>query len=300
MKLLKWSMVAAFLSVLVASIEAQKGLDVAAIDTAIGHAGQMMPGDVYKITLPRADISATIGGLKVRPGFALGSWLAFKAIDKETVAHGDLVLLESEVNRVILRLQREGFDITGLHNHLLQESPRLMYLHFWGRGEAARLAQGLRSALSLTKTPVQESAAAGTSGAKADEEPGFNAEAIQQALGHKGTVKNGVLSIAVPRRERITMMGVELPPSMGMATALNFQSAGAGKVAATGDFVLMGDEVNRVARALRLQGVEITALHNHLIHGSPDLYFMHFWSLDETGQVASGLRAGLDAVTAEK
>jgi hypothetical protein len=119
------------------------------------------------------------------------------------------------------------------------------------------------------------------------------ADQIQQAIGLRGTVTNGVLALSQPRPETIQMMGVTLPPSMGMATAINFQSAGGGKVVATGDFVMLADEVNKVARALRQHDIAVTALHNHMLHGSPELYFMHFWGEGDATAVASGLKAAL-------
>ena len=130
----------------------------------------------------------------------------------------------------------------------------------------------------------------------AGEEADFDAELIQSLLAQKGKIKEGVLQVSVPRPEPIKMSGAILPPSMGMATAFNFQSGGGTKVAATGDFVMMRDDVDRVSKALTEHGILITALHNHLVHGSPELFFMHFWVNDSADKVAKGLRAGLDAM----
>jgi len=265
------------------------GLDTAAIDRAIGKTGQAMAGDVYRVAFPRSDLTVSVGAVKIRPGFALGGWAAFKAAGSAAIAHGDLVLADSEINPVISALQQHDFQITALHNHLINESPSVMYLHFWGQGAAPALAASLKDALSKTKTPMTAPAVTGTAGA-ADDLP---ADRIQQAIGLKGAVNNGVLGLSQPRPETIQMMGVTLPPSMGMATAINFQSAGAGKVAATGDFVMLADEVNKVARALRQHDIAITALHNHMLHGSPDLYFMHFWGEGDATAVATGLKAAL-------
>jgi len=262
------------------------GLDVAAIDKAIGKSGQVL-GDVYKFSFPRTDLSVMVGAVKVKAGFALGSWAAFKAASGAAVVHGDLVLLDAELNPVISALQQHDFQITAVHNHLINETPHVMYVHYWGHGAAATLAQGLKDALGHSKTPMGPPAAPA---AAADDVP---ADRIQQAIGLKGAVSNGVLALSQPRPESIEMMGVTLPPSMGMATAINFQSAGAGKVAATGDFVMIADEVNRVARALRQHGIAIAALHNHMLHGSPDLYFMHFWGEGDPDTVAAGLKAAL-------
>jgi hypothetical protein len=264
-------------------------LDTAAIDRAIGKAGQLS-GDVYKVSFPRSDLHVSINGLAIKPGLALTGWAAFKAVAAEAVADGDLALTETEVNAVLAKLRAKQIQITGIHNHLLGESPRVMYVHFWGRGPAAGLAASLKAALALTATPMSEAPPASTN----EQVPG--ADQIQQTLGLKGTVKGGVLALSKPRPEPIAMMGVTLSPAMGMATSINVQAAGAEKVAATGDFVLAGDEVNPVISALRTHGIEVTALHNHMIHPSPELYFMHFWANDTPARVAAGLKAGLDAM----
>ena len=264
------------------------GLDTAALDRALGKPGQALAGDVYRFGFPRTDLNSTVGAVKVKAGFALGSWAAFKAAGTGAVAHGDLVLTDTEINPVISALQQHGFEITALHNHLINESPSVMYLHFWGKGDATTLAQSVKDALSKTKTPM--TAPAAPAAATADDLP---ADQIQQAIGLKGTVTNGVLGLSQPRPETIQMMGVTLPPSMGMATAINVQSAGNGKVAATGDFVMLADEVNQVARALRQHDIAITALHNHMLHGSPELYFMHFWAVGAPAEVGAGLKEAL-------
>jgi len=254
--------------------------------------------DVYKVSLPRKDLSVSVKGIKLKPGFALGSWIAFTQAGNEAVMDGDLVLLEEEVGPVFGKLRNEGIEVTALHNHLIGEIPRVMFLHVAGKGQAARIAMHLKDTLSLTATPMGPPSAKplGAALSNGGEEPDFDAALIQKELGHQGKIKDGVLQISVPRPEPIKMAGATLPPSMGMATALNFQSLRGKKVAATGDFVMIREDVDRVTKALTEQGILITALHNHLVHGSPDLYFMHFWADDSPEKVAKGLRAGLDAM----
>ena len=202
------------------------------------------------------------------------------------VAHGDLVLLDAEVNPVISALQQGGMEITAIHNHVLAESPSVLYVHFWGHGQEGQLAQTLANVLKTTATPQPSTT-------PPDATPFKGADELQAALGRKGTISNGVLAVAVPRTEKISMMGVDLPPSMGMATALNFQATEDGRIAGTGDFVMIGDEVNKVAKALRDNGIDITALHSHMIDGSPSLYFMHFWAVGAPEKVGAGLKAAL-------
>jgi hypothetical protein len=265
------------------------GLDTAALDRAIGRPGQAMAGDVYRFGFPRTDLKVTVGGVMVAPGFALGSWAAFKSVGPDAaVVHGDLVLLDAEVNPVISSLLDQNFEITAVHNHLIKETPAVMYVHYWGRGPATMLAQALKQALGQSNTPVAAQTAP-TPAVAAE----FPADMIQETIGLRGTMTNGVLALAQPRPETIEMMGVTLPPSMGMATSINFQSAGGGKVAATGDFVMVADEVNKVTKALRAGDIEITALHNHMVHGTPELYFMHFWGEGDPVTVAKALKAAI-------
>jgi hypothetical protein len=250
-----------------------------------------MQGDVYRVTFPRSDLSVTVHGIAIKPGLALGSWAAFRRAGAQAIVHGDLVLTDAEINPLISKLQDGGLQITALHNHLIDETPHLMYLHYWGEGAEATLASGVRAALQTTKTPLTAPAAPAAGPAP---DPGFDVDGLQKALGRTGTVRNGVLAISIPRPEKITMMGMELTPAMGMATAMNFQAAGAGKVAGTGDFVMIDDEVNPIAKALRAHGIAIAALHSHMIHGTPVLYFMHFWAEDTAANVGAGLKAAAD------
>ncbi len=272
-------------------------LDTKAIEQAIGKPGEMKD-DVYKLSLPRKDLSVSLNEVQLKPGFALGTWIAFKQAGHDAVLDGDLVLTEQEVSAVFVQLRKVDIQVSALHNHLIGETPKVMFLHIEGKGDAGKMAAQVKEALSLTGTPMEPLLASTTTieRSTASEEADFDAEVIQKELGHKGKIKDGVLHISVPRPESIKMHGTTLPPSMGMATALNFQSAGGNKVAATGDFVMDRDDVNGVTKALAEHGILVTALHNHLVHGSPDLYFMHFWVDDTAEKVAKGLRAGLDAM----
>ena len=200
---------------------------------------------------------------------------------------GDFVLLPGEINRVISVLQQHGLEITALHNHLVGESPPVMYLHFFGSGEGVGLARALRAAISETATPPAASAPPAPA-----ERPAW-AQTFEQSFGHGGAVRGDVLSIGVPRPEEIRAHAAVLPPAMGIAHAINVQEVQDGRVAATGDFVLTEGEVNPVLRELRAGGVEVTAIHNHLLHGTPALIFMHFWATGEPAQVGAVLRQAL-------
>jgi hypothetical protein len=235
-------------------------------------------------------------GVTVAPGLALGSWLAFKKMGSEAMAMGDLVLTEEEIEPVMLKLQQEGIEQTSIHNHLLGESPRVIYMHIEGHGDPVAMARSLAAAIALTKTPAPAPTAPATMQQTID----LNTAQIEQALGYSGKVNGGILQFSVPRVEKITDGGMEIPPAMGTATAINFQPTGGGKAAITGDFVLLASEVNLVLRALRTHGIEVEAMHNHMLNDQPHLYFMHFWANDNATKLAQGLRAALDQTNSVK
>jgi hypothetical protein len=265
---------------------AESESDWPAVADAVGRAGELQ-GDVYRIAFPRADLKVTVDGVPIKTGLALGGWAAFTREAGRTVVDGDLVLLPEEINRVVTALQAGGLEVTALHNHLILESPHVMYLHFFGKGDAAALGRALRAAIAETATPSPAAAAPA-----AAPTPAW-ARAVEQSFGRSGRVRGGVLSIGVPRPEAIHADGAVLHPSMGMAHSFNFQETDNGRVAATGDFVLTDDEVNPVLRQLRAGGLWVTAIHNHLLHGMPPLVFMHFWGTGEPAQVGETLKQAL-------
>ena len=271
-------------------------IDWKQVDAGLGKSGALQPDGAYKVGMPRSDLHVTSGGVAVKAALALGSWVAFKQVsDTETMLMGDLVLLESEVGPVLGKLQDGGLEQTALHNHVLHESPRVMYMHIGGHGAPARLAAAIHAALALTRTPFGAPAAAAPAGSF-----GIDSAQIGQILGYHGKVNGGVYQVGVPRAEKITADGIDVPPSMGLATAINFQPTGGGKAAITGDFVLIGNEVNPVIRALRDNGIAITALHSHMLTDSPHLFFMHYWANDDALKLAHGLRAALDKMNVKK
>ena len=264
--------------------------DWSAVGAAIGRAGLMQPGNVYKVSFPRSDLSVTVDGVTIKPALALGSWAAFRDTGSHTMAMGDLVLLESEVNPVISALQAGGIEQTALHNHLIGESPHVMYLHFRGHGDAVKLARTLHDALELTKTPMGSTPSPATAAASAN----LPTADLDRILGSSGKVNGVVEQFSIPRAEKITEDGMEEPPSMGVATAINFQATGNGRAAISGDFVMTAAEVNKVIRVLRAGNIEISALHSHMLNERPRLFFMHFWANDDARTLAATLRKALD------
>ncbi|MCW2244177.1 DUF1259 domain-containing protein [Azospirillum canadense] len=268
-------------------------VDWRAVDEAMGRSGAMQPGDVHKYSIPRTDLKVTVDGVAVKPALALGSWVAFKDDRKEGSGHamamGDLVLTETEIAPVMKSLVESGLQVTAVHNHILRASPATLYMHIAGTGDPVKLAQAIRVALAksamLQETP-----------SPAEQALGLDTAALEAALGQKGKAAGGTYQFSIPRAETVQDMGMEIPPAMGTAIAINVQSAGDGKAATTGDFVLTTEEVEPVVQALVANGIEVTALHTHMLGEEPRLIFMHFWGVDDPAKLGSGLRAALDKV----
>src|SRR5437660_12366646 len=266
------------------------------VGEALGKAGSAAPGGIYRVGLPRSDLKVTLDGVELKPGFALGGWLAFEKMGEEGMVMGDLVLIEAKVNPVMTKLAEGGIEVTALHNHLLRNQPFTMYMHVLGHGDPVKLAAVLHTALGESKTPLSAAPAAAAGPPPID----LDTAAIDQALGAKGTNNGGVYQFGIPRAEPIKDGGMDVPPPMGSANAINFQPTGGGKAAITGDFVLIAKEVNPVLTALRDHGIEVTAIHNHMLDDQPHLYFMHFWANDDAKKLADGLKAALAQVNIAK
>jgi len=268
----------------------------AQVGEALGKTGTPTPSGIYRVGLPRTDLKVTLDGVELKPGFALGSWLAFEKMGEQGMVMGDLVLTMDEVTPVMTKLAAGEIEVTALHNHLLRNQHFPMYMHVLGHGDPVKLAAVLHTALAESKTPLSGAPAAATAPPPID----LDTAAIDQALGAKGTNNGGVYQFSIPRAEPIKDGGMDVPPPMGSANAINFQPTGGGKAAITGDFVLIAKEVNPVVKALREHGIEVTAIHNHMLDDQPHLYFMHFWANDDARKLAEGLKAALAQINIAK
>jgi len=258
-------------------------------------------GDVHRYGFPRSDLTVTLDGVTIKPTLALGGWVAFKPAHGGAMVMGDLVLLENEIKPVMTKLIEGGLEITAVHNHLLRANPATFYMHVGGHGDPVKMATAIRDALAVSGTPMtaaNQAMPAGTSPPVVDLDMGQ----LDQIIGVKGQNNGGVYAFTVPRRDPISEGGMPLSPvgPLGVATAINFQPTGGGKAAITGDFVLAGEEVNPVIAELRTHGIEVTALHSHMLNEQPRLFFMHFWANDDAIKLAKGLRAALDKTASTK
>ena len=286
---------AAILAVSASAQAAPPARDWTPVAQALGKAGSVQADGGYRVPLPRTDLHVVLDGVPLKAGFALGSWVAFAPMGSQAMVMGDLVLTQDEVSPVMKSLEENGFQITALHNHLLRAEPMTLYMHVMGQGDPVKLAQSLHTALALSKTPFTAPAAAAPAA-----ELGIDAAAIDKVIGAKGKVNGGILQYGVPRKAPVRSGGMAVPISLGSAIAINFQPTGEGKAAITGDFVLAASEVNPVLQALRENGIEVTAIHNHMLDDQPRMFFMHFWANDDAMKLAHGLRAALDRAATVK
>ena len=285
----------AFAETFVSAAHAQD-IDWQKVDEVLGRK-PAVTGDVHRYGFPRTDLTVTLDGVTIKPALALGGWVAFKPAHGGVMAMGDLVLLESEINPVMAKMIANGLEITAVHNHLLRANPETFYMHISGHGDPLKIASAIHDALAESKTPL--TVAASTSPPPAVD---LDTAQLDQIIGVKGKDNGGVYQFGVPRRDPIKENAMALSPSgaLGVATGIGFQPTGGGKAAITGDFVLTADEVNPVIIALRTHGIEVTALHSHMLDEQPRLFFMHFWANDDAIKLAKGLRAALDKTASTK
>jgi hypothetical protein len=266
------------------------------VDDAMGR-GAAVGGDVHRYNFPRSDLNVTLDGVTIKPALALGGWAAFKPMHGEVMIMGDLVMLETELNPVMAKLLENGVEVTAVHNHLLRANPETFYMHIGGHGDPVKLATAIHTALMASKTPMTASPPPAT-------QPAIDLDTAQldMIMGVKGNPNGGVYQFGVPRRDPITMMGMPIAPAgpMGAANGINFQPTGGGKAAITGDFLVTGNEVNPLISTLRSNGIEVTAIHSHMLDEQPRMFFIHFWANDDAIKLAKGIKAALDKTAIAK
>ena len=268
-------------------------IDWSSVDTIMTRKASVS-ADVHRYGLPRSDLSVSLDGVTLKPAFALGGWIAFEPTGDKSMMMGDLVLTEREINPVMSKLLAEGLQVTALHNHLLRANPPTFYMHVAGTGDPTQLARLVRNALEESKTPFDVKPTAETTTATADTY--FDATKVDAAIGHKGKANGGVYQFSIPRADSIKMDGMAVPGAMGTAIGINFQPTGGGKAAITSDFVALSSELNPLITALRDNGIEVTAIHNHMVGEEPRAFFIHFWANDDATKLAHGLGAALKTV----
>ena len=270
-------------------------IDWKKVDAALGKTAAVS-GEVHRYGIPRSDLHVTLDGVAIKPALALGGWVAFAPMHGEAMVMGDLVLLESEITPVMTKLLDGGLDITAVHNHILRASPATFYMHVGGHGDPEKMAAVIRSALSGSSTPFDAPATTAGPAPAVD----LDTAKLDEIMGVKGTASGGVYQFAVPRREPAMESGMQVNTPLGGANAINFQPTGNGKAAITGDFLVTGNEVNPLIRALRAGDIEVTAIHSHMLDEQPRMFFIHFWANDEAVKLARGIRTALETTAIAK
>jgi hypothetical protein len=273
--------------------------EYAAVLKTLGKQGDFK-ADVLKVNIPRNDLKVTIDGIQTPTPFGFGGWLAMtKGTGENEVLMGDLVLLEDEVNPVMSALLDNGLDVTALHNHFFFETPRIFYMHVHGHGTASDLAAKAKPAIDLIgKNPATRSAA-GASGSTVAAGPLDTANLVR-IVGHEGEQSGQVYKITVGRDDiKLTEMGgAHINARMGLNTWAAFYGSDASAEIA-GDVAMLSQEVTPVLKALRANGLNVVAIHNHMLGGQPVVYFLHYWGTGLAGKLAGGFRAALDQLGKE-
>lgn len=269
---------------IIISVGSAYAADFNEVEKILGVPGQMQEGAVV-FSFPRSDIKITIDGEPVPTAFGFGSWTAWKEMGKESMVMGDLVLLEKEINPVISALAEANINVTALHNHFLGEEPRIMYMHIGGMGPAAAMAKGIRNALNKTGTPKTQASTSAPALA-------LDTKRIEEIIGHIGKAGGGIFKITLGR-PGVKMDGVELTASMGLNTWAAFVGTNEHAHVA-GDVAMTASEVKKVIRALRRGGMEIAAVHNHMLDEQPRIFFLHYWGTGPIEKLAQTVREAFD------
>ena len=270
-------------------------IDWKKVDAALGKTAAVT-GEVHRYGLPRSDLQVTLDGVAIKPALALGGWVAFAPMHGEAMVMGDLVLLDTEITPVMTKLLEGGLDITAIHNHILRASPATFYMHVGGHGDPEKMAAVIRSALSASKTPFDPPATTAGPAPTVD----LDTAKLDEIIGVKGNAVGGVYQFGVPRRDPAMESGMSVNGPLGGANAINFQPTGNGKAAITGDFLVTGNEVNPLIRALRAGDIEVTAIHSHMLDEQPRMFFIHFWANDEALKLARNVRTALETTAIAK
>jgi hypothetical protein len=269
----------------------EKTLDTATIERLAGVKGELSEKEgVFKVSVPRSDLDITVAGVKMTPPLGLTSWAAFQKAGEQVMVMGDMVMLEDQVNPVMSVALENGLEVTALHNHFFWDSPKVMFMHIGGMGDEAPLAVAVGKVFTTIKD---------TSGGKGEvprvelspAQTSLDPKAIEDILGMKGQLANGVYKVTIGRTTK--MHGYEVGNTMGVNTWAAFAGSDE-KAIVDGDFIMFEREVQPVLKALRGAGIYIVAIHHHMIEDSPRTVFLHYWGVGPTRELAKGLKAALD------
>jgi Domain of Unknown Function (DUF1259) len=269
---------------------AESNMDTAAIERLTGAKGMLDEKEgVFKVSAPRKDLSVTIAGVKMTPPMGLTSWAAFKRDGKDDMVMGDMVTTEDQVSPVMSAALDNGLEVTALHNHFIWDSPRVMFMHIGGMGPEQNLATAVGKVFAKIKETSGKTDRPDTQIDPAHSS--LDPAKLDSALGLKGQYKEGVYKFVVGRTTR--MHDVEVGNQMGVNTWGTF-AGGDDKAVVDGDIAMHEDELQNVLKTLRKVGINVVAIHQHMVGEQPRIMFLHYWGVAKANDLAKGLRAALD------
>jgi hypothetical protein len=276
------------------SIFAQKSenqpLDTTVIEKITGIKGKSSNGE-YKITIPQNDLNVEVDGFKIIPPMGLGTWVAFTPAKEGTMIMGDIVLTENDLKPVQQEVIKQGLTITAIHNHFVRNHPNIMYMHIGGTGKTETMAQKAKAILDKVAESRGHSPAAAS---VADVPYSIEAKRLDDILGYKGELSKGVYKYTIGRPDvSLKEHGITVTTFLGFNTWAAFQGT-PDHAAVAGDFTMLENEVAPVIKALVENGIEVVAVHNHMVHEQPRIFFLHYWGVGNAEQLAKGLKAALD------
>jgi len=289
--------ITSFLQVSVAQITQDKKLSTKSIDTAliqkiVGIKGKGNNTE-YKITIPQNDLSIVVDGFKIIPAMGLGTWIDFAPSNDGVMIMGDIVLTESDLKPVQGEIIRQGLTISAIHNHFVRNHPNVLYMHLGGSGRIEDIAQKVKAVLDKVKEVRGGDPAKGTASSEAVENT-LDTKILDEIVGNKGEMIKGVYKYTIGRPDvKLREHGVPVTTFMGFNTWAAFQGT-PDKAAVAGDFTMLENEVAQVIKALVENGIEVVAVHNHMVHEQPRIFFLHYWGTGNAEQLAKGLRAALN------
>jgi hypothetical protein len=267
-------------------------IDTVTIGKVIGIKGKSNNGE-YKISIPQNDLDVRVDGFKIIPAMGLGTWVAFTPSKDGVMVMGDLVVTETDLAPVQQEIIKQGLTSTAIHNHFVRNHPNIIFMHVGGSGSTETMAQKVKAVLNKINEVRKGNPAAGKASAEAVENT-IDTKRLDEILGYKAEMTKGVYKYTIGRPDvRLTEHGVTVSTFLGFNTWAAFQGT-AEKAAVAGDFTMLENEVEPVLKALIENGIEVVALHNHMLHEQPRIFFLHYWGIGNAEQLAKGLRAALD------
>jgi len=267
-------------------------IDTTAIERITGMKGKANNGE-YKITIPQYDLSVMVDGFKIIPAMGLGTWIAFTPATDRAMMMGDIILTEADLKPVQQEVIRQGLTITAIHNHFVRNHPNVIYMHIDGSGSTEMMAQKAKALLDNVVASRGGNPAAGTASSEAVENT-IDTKKLDEIMGYKVEMSKGVSKYTIGRPDiKLMEHGVAVSTFMGFNTWAAFQGT-PDKAAVAGDFTMLEDEVAPVIKTLIENGIEVVAVHNHMVQEQPKIFFLHYWGVGNAAQLAKGLRAALD------